>query len=86
LTNSEGQGNLTKLSGPPEHPGAHVIVCHCEAVNDKAVRAAVLSGASDVSTVGERCRAGTNCGGCHRMLERLLREHVAPTTAAVAVA
>ena len=63
-----------------------MIVCHCEAVNDQTVRAAVLSGASDIAAVGERCRAGTDCGGCHRMLERLLREHSAPTTAAAAVA
>jgi bacterioferritin-associated ferredoxin len=63
-----------------------VIVCHCEAVNDQAVRAAVLSGASDLTDVGERCRAGTSCGGCHRMLERLLHEHIASAAAAVAVA
>jgi bacterioferritin-associated ferredoxin len=49
-----------------------LIVCHCEAVNDATVRAAVLSGAEDVEAVGDRCRAGTNCGGCHRMLERLI--------------
>jgi bacterioferritin-associated ferredoxin len=63
-----------------------VIVCHCEAVNDKAVLAAVLSGAEDIESVGRRCRAGTNCGGCHRMLERLVREHIAPMAAASAVA
>ncbi len=63
-----------------------MIVCHCEAVNDQTVRAAVLSGAADVAAVGERCRAGTSCGGCHRMLERLLHDHIAPTAAAVAVA
>jgi bacterioferritin-associated ferredoxin len=63
-----------------------LIVCHCEAVNDTTVRAAVLSGADDVGTVGARCGAGVNCGGCHRALERLLREHITPTTAAVAVA
>ena len=63
-----------------------MIVCHCEAVNDKTVRTAVLSGAGDLGAVGERCGAGLNCGGCHRMLERLLREHITPAPAAVAVA
>jgi bacterioferritin-associated ferredoxin len=63
-----------------------LIVCHCEAVNDTTVRAVMLSGAGDVGSVGERCGAGRNCGGCHRTLERLLREHITPTTAAVAVA
>jgi bacterioferritin-associated ferredoxin len=62
-----------------------VIVCHCEAVNDRSVRAAVLSGASDVEAVGQHCRAGTECGGCHRMLERILHEH-APCVPAAAVA
>jgi bacterioferritin-associated ferredoxin len=63
-----------------------VIVCHCEAVNDQTVRAAVLSGADDLTQVGERCRAGTDCGGCHRMLERLLAQHKAAPASAVAVA
>jgi bacterioferritin-associated ferredoxin len=51
-----------------------VIVCHCEAVSDRTVRAAIACGAHDVETVGERCHAGTDCGGCHRALERLLDE------------
>jgi bacterioferritin-associated ferredoxin len=63
-----------------------LIVCHCEAVNDTTVRTAVLSGAEDVTAVGERCGAGMNCGGCHRMLERLVREHVTPLAATSAVA
>jgi bacterioferritin-associated ferredoxin len=63
-----------------------VIVCHCEAVNDSTVRAAVLSGAESIDAVGERCRAGTDCGGCHRMLERLVREHITPLSPAAAVA
>ncbi len=63
-----------------------MIVCHCEAVNDKTVTAAVLSGAEDLASVGERCQAGISCGGCHRKLEQLVREHIAPREAAVAVA
>jgi bacterioferritin-associated ferredoxin len=52
-----------------------VIVCHCEAVNDRAVAAAALAGARDLEAIAAACRAGTDCGGCHRMLERLLAEH-----------
>jgi bacterioferritin-associated ferredoxin len=70
----------------PIDPESALIVCHCEAVNDKTVQAAVLSGAQDVASVGDRCKAGINCGGCHRMLERLLHEHITPARAAVAVA
>jgi NAD(P)H-nitrite reductase large subunit len=63
-----------------------LIVCHCEAVNDATVRAAVLSGADDVAAVGERCRAGTNCGGCHPTLERLVQHHITSFDGSVAVA
>jgi bacterioferritin-associated ferredoxin len=63
-----------------------VIVCHCQAVNDRTVTAAVLSGARDVPDVGARCGAGTSCGGCHRTLERLLREHDARDDRVSAVA
>jgi bacterioferritin-associated ferredoxin len=63
-----------------------LIVCHCEAVNDTTVRAAVLSGAEDIAAVGQRCRAGTDCGGCHRTLERLLRSQITTFDAAAAVA
>lgn len=51
-----------------------MIVCHCEAVNDRAVEAAVLAGAESIDDLGDRCRAGITCGGCHRTLERLLDE------------
>jgi bacterioferritin-associated ferredoxin len=51
-----------------------VIVCHCEAVNDRTVKAAIACGAHDVSSVGDFCRAGTECGGCHTALARLLAE------------
>ena len=87
MTGALSKGSLTfSTSTEPRPPGALVIVCHCEAVNDKTVRAAVLSGADNVAAVSERCGAGLNCGGCHRMLERLVREHIAPVTASVAVA
>ncbi len=61
-----------------------MIVCHCEAVNDQAIKAAVASGAGDVNRVADRCRAGGGCGSCHPALERLLQEsqaHAAPISA-----
>jgi len=62
-----------------------VIVCHCEAVDDRTVRSAILAGASDIGAVGERCRAGSDCGGCHRAIERLL-SHMAGDRDVAAVA
>jgi len=47
-------------------------VCHCEAVTDQTVDAAVLSGARTVSDVMELCRAGGGCGGCHATLQALI--------------
>jgi bacterioferritin-associated ferredoxin len=49
-----------------------VYVCHCEAVTDQTVDAAVLAGARTVSDVIELCRAGGGCGGCHDTLQALI--------------
>jgi bacterioferritin-associated ferredoxin len=60
-----------------------MVVCHCEAVNDAAIRAAVASGGAPVDelTIDDivaRCGAGGHCGGCHdtirSILERLSTE------------
>jgi NAD(P)H-nitrite reductase large subunit len=50
-----------------------VLICHCRRVNDGVARAAIEAGATDIDALGELCRAGTGCGGCHPMLEALLR-------------
>jgi bacterioferritin-associated ferredoxin len=55
-----------------------VIACHCREVDDRTVRAAVLAGADGIDDLAARCGAGAECGGCHRTLERLLREHRVP--------
>ena len=47
-------------------------VCHCNAVSDRTVDAAIASGASTVSEITARCTAGGGCGGCHELLEALL--------------
>ncbi|MPY93958.1 MAG: (2Fe-2S)-binding protein [Acidimicrobiia bacterium] len=52
-----------------------MLVCHCWAVNDKQIRREILDGASGVDEVGERCGAGTSCGGCRVAIERLLFVH-----------
>jgi bacterioferritin-associated ferredoxin len=49
-----------------------VYVCHCNAVTDRTVDAAIASGAATVPEITERCTAGGGCGGCHRLLETLL--------------
>jgi bacterioferritin-associated ferredoxin len=49
-----------------------VYVCHCKAVTDRTVDAAIASGASTVPEITARCTAGGGCGGCHHLLEALL--------------
>jgi bacterioferritin-associated ferredoxin len=49
-----------------------VIVCHCQAVSDRVVRATIREGAIDLTDVAERCGAGSDCGGCQSRIERLL--------------
>jgi len=50
-----------------------MLICHCRRVNDGVARAAIEAGASDLDALAELCRAGSGCGGCHPMLEELLR-------------
>jgi bacterioferritin-associated ferredoxin len=47
-------------------------VCHCRAVSDRAVQAAVDAGARSIEDLQERCGAGAECGGCHPALAELL--------------
>jgi len=47
-------------------------VCHCMAVSDRTVRAAVSSGATTVEDITDKCHAGAGCGGCHQILQSML--------------
>ena len=49
-----------------------MLVCHCHQVSDRTIRACIRDGAETVSEVGERCRAGTSCGGCRPTVKALL--------------
>ncbi|HVL92388.1 MAG TPA: (2Fe-2S)-binding protein [Acidimicrobiales bacterium] len=51
-------------------------ICHCRAVTDRTIRAAIGSGATTVSEVARRCGAGARCGGCWPALATLLAETV----------
>jgi bacterioferritin-associated ferredoxin len=48
-------------------------VCHCMAVTDRAVRAAIASGARSITDITASCRgAGRGCGGCQDRLQGYL--------------
>jgi bacterioferritin-associated ferredoxin len=59
-----------------------VIVCHCKAVADRSIRAAVRKGARCPNEVGRACGAGSVCGGCRPMIAELINEHAAESHAA----
>jgi bacterioferritin-associated ferredoxin len=52
-----------------------VYLCHCLAVTDDTIRTAMEDGARTIAEVGERCGAGTGCGGCHLVLRQMLAEY-----------
>lgn len=49
-----------------------MLVCHCNGVRDREIRRAVRSGARTRTDVGRRCRAGTGCGGCGPVIDRII--------------
>ena len=51
-----------------------VMLCHCNGVSDREVRAAVAGGAHTVDTVMRACGAGSDCGGCHVLVEQVVDE------------
>jgi bacterioferritin-associated ferredoxin len=54
-----------------------MIVCHCQVVSDRTIRAEIESGARTVGDVARRCGAGTGarCGACRPTIEALLAVH-----------
>lgn len=51
-----------------------MLVCHCKAVPERRIRAEAVLGAASVDEVGDRCGAGTDCGGCRPVIEEILDE------------
>jgi bacterioferritin-associated ferredoxin len=53
------------------HAGA-VMVCQCEAVNDRRIVAEIEAGAGCPEDVAAACGAGARCGGCRPTILALL--------------
>ncbi len=51
-----------------------MVVCHCNVVSDREIRAQIRSGALDAEDLAARCGAGTRCGGCLPVVDALLAE------------
>ncbi|MEP9352983.1 molybdopterin-dependent oxidoreductase [Xanthobacter sp. KR7-65] len=54
------------------------LVCACFGVPRDTIAAAIRDGAHDTAAVGERLKAGTNCGSCLPEIRRLLTDILAP--------
>jgi assimilatory nitrate reductase catalytic subunit len=64
------------LLGEPLDPGQDIgaIVCSCYGIGRKQIAAAIGEGAASVAAIGERLKAGTNCGSCKPELGKMLRQ------------
>jgi assimilatory nitrate reductase catalytic subunit len=62
------------LAGRPQDPwlDAGATVCACFGIGRNAIDAAIAGGCHDLSSIGYRLRAGTNCGSCVPELRRLI--------------
>ncbi len=49
-----------------------MIVCHCRAVSDRAIRRAIREGATSSGEVRRACAAGGSCGGCKPRIDSIL--------------
>ncbi|MGE3619337.1 MAG: bacterioferritin-associated ferredoxin [Acidimicrobiia bacterium] len=49
-----------------------MVICHCEAVNDRRIADEIARGALDADEIALRCGAGGRCGGCRPTIEALL--------------
>lgn len=52
-----------------------MVICHCEAVNDRRIREEIAAGALDADALAERCGAGGRCGGCQATIDALLAQY-----------
>lgn len=50
------------------------MVCLCAGVSERKVRRAIDHGACTITEIGEACRAGVTCLGCHVTLETMIEE------------
>ena len=60
-----------------------MFVCICHLVTRKQIEALIASGVRSVDAIGERCRAGTECGKCRRNIQRILDASVPPAESPV---
>ena len=71
LTDAERAG-LLRGTPPADQEDVGRIVCACFNIGEKTLQQAIAAGADTVEALGERLRAGTNCGSCKPELADLI--------------
>ena len=65
-----------------------MIICHCHAVNDRQIKAAVANGVTTIRGLNRELGIGNTCGQClpqaRRMLESTLMQIAEPSVKKVA--
>ena len=49
-----------------------MLVCHCNAVNDRVIRELIATGEMDLEALVRHCGAGARCGGCLQTVRRMM--------------
>lgn len=65
---------MSLLTGQPLEAGEDIgpIVCSCFGIGQRQISAEILKGARNVEAIGQRLKAGTNCGACKPEINKLL--------------
>ena len=58
-----------------------MIVCHCRAVSDRAIKEVIRRGAHSPREVALACHAGRGCGGCIPTVRELIATETSPRAA-----
>jgi bacterioferritin-associated ferredoxin len=53
-----------------------MIVCHCQGVSERTIRAAVRKGARSLRSVARACSAGRSCGGCTLAIDEIVKSEL----------
>ena len=51
-----------------------MIVCHCKAISDRAIRGVIRRGADSTREIARACGAGRVCGGCRPAIREVLQD------------
>ena len=62
------------------------LICLCHGVSDRTIRGAVAAGAGSIGEVGDACKAGTSCAGCHDVIDEIIETRVEVVGARTAAA